>query len=232
MSNPTPEHVPAYCVHKRSKRAYVILDGRPHALGKAHTDESRISYSRKLNEWFARGKQPPTNPVGPDGQRITIDVIVERFWTHCQAYYRTPDGEPAAEADNFRQPLRFLRRLYGDTVAAVFGPLALKAVREVMVRPSEFAHPVTGRTVHHAGWSRTYANQQISRLKRIFKWAVAEEPIPGSVFEALKAVAGIRRGRAGSGRETEEFDLCLNRWLLRCYLACPPPFLQWSNWNC
>jgi integrase len=46
--------------------------------------------------------------------------------------------------------------------------------------------------------SRKVVNQRIDHIKRVFKWAVSEELVPPSVYEALKTVAGLRRGRSGT----------------------------------
>jgi integrase len=43
---------------------------------------------------------------------------------------------------------------------------------------------------------RNHINKNISRVKRMFKWAAEEELIPGSVAQSLWAVAGLRRGRS------------------------------------
>ena len=41
-----------------------------------------------------------------------------------------------------------------------------------------------------------------SRMKMVFKWAVGEELIPGSVHHALAAVSGLKKGRS-EAKETE-----------------------------
>lgn len=46
--------------------------------------------------------------------------------------------------------------------------------------------------------SRKVINQRIDHIRRLFKWAVSEEHVPSSVYEALKTVAGLRRGRSGT----------------------------------
>jgi integrase len=50
--------------------------------------------------------------------------------------------------------------------------------------------------------SRGVVNQRIGRIKRMFKWAVAEELVPESVYRALLAVDGLKAGRSAA-RETE-----------------------------
>ena len=81
-----------------------------------------------------------------------------------------------------QRSIKPVRELYGLTPAAEFGPLALKATREVMVR---------------RGWCRKLVNQRVNRVRRIFKWAVAEELVPPAVHQALAALPGLQRGRSG-----------------------------------
>jgi integrase len=50
-------------------------------------------------------------------------------------------------------------------------------------------------------WSRTYVNAQVDRLRRVFRWAVEEELIPVTVYQALRAVESLRCGRT-EARET------------------------------
>jgi integrase len=49
---------------------------------------------------------------------------------------------------------------------------------------------------------RSKVNRRISRIARIFKWAVFEELVPPSVHQALQAVPGLGLGRADV-RESE-----------------------------
>jgi integrase len=87
---------------------------------------------------------------------------------------------PTPEIQTLRQALKPLILLYGETQVAEFGPLALKAVRETMIQK---------------GWCRNNINRQISRLKSIFRWGTEQEMVTGSVFHALLAVKGLKRGR-------------------------------------
>jgi integrase len=74
-----------------------------------------------------------------------------------------------------------LKRLYGPTPAGEFGPVALCAVREEMIR---------------LGWCRTHINRQANRLRHVFKWAAGRELLPPSVYHALQAVDGLKAGRS------------------------------------
>jgi integrase len=83
--------------------------------------------------------------------------------------------------------LRPLRRFYGETAAKKFGPLALAALQEKMIR---------------LGWARTFINRQINRVRMCFKWGVSKELIPSSVYESLRTVQALAEGRSDA-RETE-----------------------------
>jgi integrase len=139
-------------------------------------------YHKTIAEWLANGKQPDTPPSG-----VTINEMFVRFWVHAEGYYRDANGEQTTEIGTLRVSLRPVCRLYGHTKAVEFGPRCLKTVRQEMVA---------------MGWCRNNVNRSISRLKSVFKWAVAEEIIPGSVYQALMAVAGLKRGR-GDARESD-----------------------------
>lgn len=52
-----------------------------------------------------------------------------------------------------------------------------------------------------ASLSRKYINDNINRIKRLFKWAVAEELTLPDVYQGLQAVDGLKRGRS-EARET------------------------------
>ena len=101
----------------------------------------------------AAGRCPPALSVDVS-PTITVDRVVHGFWGHAQMHYRKADGTPTNELDNYRQSLRPLRRLYGSSDAASFGPKSLKAVREHMISQ---------------GWFRSYSNRQVSRIKSVFR---------------------------------------------------------------
>ncbi len=46
--------------------------------------------------------------------------------------------------------------------------------------------------------SRKEINRRIDLIKRMFKWAVSEELVPPSVYQALMTVRGLRRGHPGT----------------------------------
>jgi integrase len=116
-----------------------------------------------------------------------VSEIILSFWKHAERYYRAPDGSPSLELENFRAALRPLKRLYGRTPAREFGPLALQAVRDEMIK---------------AGLARTTINARINRIRRVFRWAASVQLIPGSVALDLRTVEGLKCGRS-EAREPE-----------------------------
>ena len=172
------DRLPKYRRHHCSGQAIVTLDGVDHYLGPHGSQTSICEYDRLIAEWLGNGRHMP---VAQEKQpQLTVNHIILPFWEHVQGYYRKPDGTPTSEVDNFKQGLRLLRRLYGHTPVLEFGPLALKAVRQEMI---------------HLGWCRRSINKQTSRICRVFRWAASEQKLPASIYEQLKSIPSLRRGR-------------------------------------
>ena len=165
-----PHRRPAYRLHKQSGQAIVTVDGRDITLGKHGTPESREKYNRLIAEWVANGRHLKPKAAA------TVAVLIAAYWRHAPDHYKGSRGELGA----LKAALCLLRRLYGETPAAGLGPLALKAVRAAMVA---------------AGWGRPYVNARTKRLRRAFKRVAAEELAPPAVWESLRAVEPLRRGK-------------------------------------
>jgi integrase len=195
-----PRGVPAYRRHKQSGQAVVTLTDpsgqrRDVLLGKHGTAASRQEYARVLAEWEAAGRCLPAHDTqAPD---ITVNELAVAFMRHAEEHYRRPDGTQTAEVAEYRLTLRPVKHLYGHTPAAAFGPLALKAIRDLMVEG--WAHPKYGP---QRPLSRGVINQRIGRLRRVWKWGVENELLLPSVLQGLQAVRGLQRGRT-SARETQ-----------------------------
>jgi integrase len=182
--------IPAYRLHKQSGQAVVTLpDGfgrrRDILLGKYGTPESRKEYARVLAEWESNGRRLP-QPVATSD--ITVNELVLGYWKHAIDYYGWAKDPKRGDKISLRHALRVVRKLYGHTPARDFGPLALKASRARMIRK---------------GWARTYINSQVDRIRRMFRWAAEEELLPGSVYDNLAKVAGLRKGKCDA-RESEK----------------------------
>jgi integrase len=177
---------PCYRRHKPSGQAVVTLAGRDIYLGRYGSPESRAEYDRVVAEWLTNDRRLPTSAPGT-GSDSTVNEMLLAYLRFADSYY-VKNGKPTTEPSCIRQTVRPLRRLYGHTLARDFGPLALKAVRNAMIE---------------SGLCRNEVNKRTGRIVRAFKWAVGEEMVPPSVHHGLRAVSGLRRGRADV-RETEQ----------------------------
>ena len=101
------------------------------------------------------------------------------YLAHAKVYYRK-GGKRTRECGHAIEICRAIRPLYGKSLAVEFGPQALKTVRQTFV---------------DADIARKHVNKQTDRIKRMFKWAAAEELISASVPQALSMVPGLRAGR-------------------------------------
>ena len=147
-----PRHKnPSYRLHKATGQAVVTLDGRDVYLGRHGTPGSKAEYDRIIAEWLAGGRGRPGHAPGD----LTVSELILAYLRFADGYYRDPDGAPTCEPDCVRDAMKPLRRLYGHTEAARFGPLALKAVRQTLV---------DGKLC------RTTINARVGRIKRMFRW--------------------------------------------------------------
>jgi integrase len=181
-------HVPTYRLHKQSGQAVVTLpDGlggrRDVLLGEHGTQESRLEYARVLREWETNGRRLAKAAFSD----LTMNEVLLQYLLWAEKHYRDAEGKMSRELENVKEALRPLRRLYGHTDVAAFGPLALRAVRDEMIK---------------SGLSRTSVNDRIGRIRRVFKWGVSMELIRSSTYEAIRTVDGLRYGQY-SVRESE-----------------------------
>jgi integrase len=188
MSN--SNRIPGYRKHKQSGSAVVTLsDGfgrrRDILLGEYGTSQSRREYARIIAEWEANGNHLPEKMSA--GASFTVNELILAFWRYAEQSYRRPDGSPSRELLDYKYSLRLLKELYGATHAVDFGPLALQVIQQEMIK---------------SDLCRGVINQRIGRIRRVFKWGVANQHVPAQVLQALQAVSGLRRGRSAA-RETE-----------------------------
>lgn len=172
--------VPSYRLHKPSGKAVVTLNGKDHYLGEHNTPQSKAAYQRLIAEWQALGQRSAPQ-AGPSG--ISIATLCVRYLDHCRDWY--PDTK-WNETKQTELALRYMEP-YLMMPAHEFGPLSLKAVRQIML---EATSAKTGDRL-----SRQYINKMVDRLVRMFRWAAENELVPISCHAALVNVRGLQRGR-------------------------------------
>ncbi|MFW6062018.1 MAG: tyrosine-type recombinase/integrase, partial [Planctomycetota bacterium] len=146
-------------------------------LGPYDSPESRARYHELIAEWEMSGRVLPPPP-----ETISVAEIARQYLKWARTYY-VKNGHLTAEPDNITLALRPMLKLFAKLPACEFGPKRLKLVRQEMVG---------------LGWSRRYINKHVERIRRMFKWAVADELVPSGAYEALRAVSGLRYGRCGA----------------------------------
>ncbi|MBA4191352.1 MAG: hypothetical protein C0467_25505 [Planctomycetaceae bacterium] len=113
--------------------------------------------------------------------------VILAFIKYASVHYRDEKGKPTGEVEEFRAAYGPLMDLYGHIPAAEFGPLAMQAVRQKMIDND---------------WCRNRVNKQVSRIRRIFKWAASQELVPVELPHGLACVQGLQRGRT-TARESD-----------------------------
>jgi integrase len=166
-------HVPKYRKHATKNIGFVEWRRRRYYFsGRYDSAESREAYRQFL---FDNVGAPPADPAPPPGEH-TVASLMLAYLDYAERFYG-PGSR--GEYSNCKHALKPLAKKHLITRAEAFGPKMLKAWLEERVA---------------AGHSRPYVNSQLSKIKRAFRWAVAEELVPVAVYQALCTVPGLRAG--------------------------------------
>lgn len=169
---------PTVRYHKPSDSAYLdfrdpVTDRRRSIrLGKWGSKEAKQEHARVLSE-LASGRADP-------GESATVAELCLSFLKWATSYY-LKDGKPTGELYPLRDAIKVLRQTHGHVGVNEFTPRALVAVRERMVA---------------LDWCRRSINKQVARIRRAFKWGVAEMLVRPDTLTALSAVAPLKEGRS------------------------------------
>lgn len=171
--------IPTYRRQKKedgNDRAFVVIKGERHYLGTFGSPESKDAYARIIGEWSLSGSIAPSDP-----SVMSMSELMSRFWEQrVIGYYKRPDGSPGKEVTEFSLALKPVRQLYGSSLAASFGPKALRVIQQWF----------TDRNL-----SRKVINRRVGRIKLMVRWAVAEELLPADAYHRVQAVPGLKEGR-------------------------------------
>lgn len=175
-----PKKLPTYSLHKATGQARVWLGGKDHYLGEYGSEESRVRYGQLISQHASGVAVDPVSQQGSNDCGPSVHELVAAFRTHANVYYRKA-GKVTAEYHCIISAVRPLLDLYGSTPAKLFGPAALKAVRQRMI---------DGGTM-----CRTFINKSVGRIRRCFRYGVENELVPPAVLIGLEAVAPLLAGR-------------------------------------
>jgi len=172
--------IPKLCLHKSSGRGYVTnpRTHKPIYLGDYGSDECERNYREWVGRWRALGA------AGVDLSKIdrggpTVAKLIVAFLAHAKQHY-VKDGQETSEVGTFRVLLAPLNNLYGRTKVADFKGADFRAVRQQYIE---------------AGLSRGTINDRAARLRRVFRWGVAEDLVPPDVLAKVSAVEPLQKGR-------------------------------------
>ena len=99
-----PRKVPSYRHYKPKNLGLVVINGKQHYLGRYGTPESLAEYHRLIQESLTPGSTP--RPRQAEKAELTVGGLLLAFWEHAEKHYRSPDGKPTGELDNYRDALR------------------------------------------------------------------------------------------------------------------------------
>jgi len=174
-----PRKQPKYMLHKPSGQARVRIGGRDIYLGEYDSPESHEQYDLVLVKFL-------TGRLNVDTAGVSISRLSIAFVAFAKGYY-LKDGKQTAEVSCIQMALKPLVRIFGKEKINSFGPLKLKAVREEMIR---------------LNWARKTINKSVERITRMLRWGTENEYVDPTIYQACRAVTGLRRGRC-EARETE-----------------------------
>ena len=216
MPSGRSSRLPKYRHYRPKDLAVVRIDGRDIYLGKYDSPESKQKYARLLAQHFAPGGADACR-LNEDVPELTIDQLILRFWTErVETRYRK-DGRPSDRQYHVRAALRPLRALYGTTAVRRFGPKDLKLVRTKIIDDG---------IRKKGGLSRRYVNDHIGIIKRMFRWAVAEELIPLETYQLLETLENIEKvDNEVAVREREKVHPA-NLWHVRAVLRVVSPQIR------
>jgi integrase len=170
--------IPSYRLHKATGQAVVTFQGKDHYLGQHGTAESRLKYERLIISWMqAPGEAPQMEPK--PGDDLTVAELAAMYFKWAATYY-VKAGQKTTEMTNVKRAIRALREAYATLPARDFSPLKLKAVRERLVDD---------------GLCRMTSNRHVRCVVRIFRWATENELVPADVWNSLRAVKPLAKGR-------------------------------------
>lgn len=190
--------VPKYRKHSCRNLGFVEHQGQRHYFpGKYNSRESLAAYSSFVQQLTEQEEEQEGDPlVVRPGKIVVVGELMAAYLQFARTYYVDEAGLPSLEYEQINYAMKPLAKLYAGLPVRAFGPKRLKRVRRRMV---------TGawHTPDPRPWTRKHINQQIGRIRRMFKWGVENELVPSRVLHALQAIQPLKQGRT-TARETED----------------------------
>lgn len=133
-----------------------------------------------------------------DSEQVKIDTVqalADRYHLHCLQYYKGKSREPRY----IKYALDAMTSLFGAVPVADFGPVHLKAIRKNLIAKDQVR-----RTV----------NKRATQIVACFAWAVEEGLVDPAVWQRLKSVRAIPKGREGARDNAKKKPISQSQWEL------------------
>ena len=180
MRNP-----PTYQHHRPSDQARVWYHSRYVYLGKYGSEESRQRYKAIVDRWMIEKPRPRIEAHS----KLTIKELTAVYLDYCKRRYRKR-GRTTSEYDVIKSALTPLIDSMGDVGADEFKPEDLLDLREAYI---------------DRGWVRNSCNQQMGRVRSMWKWGVSRSYVRLATYQALMTVEGLRAHQLSeSGKTVKE----------------------------
>ncbi len=173
---PQKSAIPVPRLHKPSGRARVYVNGTYIYLGPWGSPEADREYRRIVAEKIAFPESGIENQHGD----MTVSELVAAFLVYAKSYYVAPDGEQTSSFGLYVLASRRLLDFYAATPITKFGPASLEIVQKKMVADN---------------FLRKTVNKYIVYIRSIFRWGVAREFVPETIYRALCCLPSLKEGR-------------------------------------
>lgn len=182
--------IPKLTLHKPTGQARVIIRGRHVYCGLWGSPEAERKYLAELQR-IVVAEPAPLPPVAesvqaapPQSAPRSVETLAAAYvQQHCRTHYRHADGSHTSELNGVLHTLRdwIVKQPEGRLPIDAFGPRALKCLRARMI---------------DAGLCRRTINRYVGRIVRMFRWGASEEYCGVQVYQALRTVPQLARGRS------------------------------------
>jgi integrase len=162
--------IPAYQKHPTGQ-ARVRINGKDYYCGKHGTPESHARYDQLIEEKVLGHLD--------EVAAKTLTSILAAWWPECKRRYVKGKGKLGG-AVNWQPVIRLLRENFGDLAADQVGPKMVRHLLELEAAKRD--------------WSLTYCRDVLSKVKLIYRWAVAEELLDVAAYQRV-VLCSIRHGR-------------------------------------
>ena len=180
------KRIPQYCLHKATGQAVVRINGKDKYLGAYGSPESYTKYDYWIGK-LTVSKPSPNVTANHSKYGGTVTEVCLAYSDHVEEIHGATGLDLNKSAARTMATTKALIKFGGRLTAENFGPVKLQAFRETLIARN---------------LARSYINDVIDEVQRIFRYAVTLEMIPPETSQALDMLPSLRAGRSNA-RETE-----------------------------